>query len=65
MTALTSEEVSGLSVGGKGLTRGQWVGVVGKLSLDAGTEVGPKDLLIREIVLGDRRKTFLKALRNV
>ena len=27
-------------------------------SLGAGTEVGPKHLGIREIVLGDRRKTF-------
>ena len=37
-------EVSGLGVGGKGITRGQWMRVVGKQSLDARTEVGPKHL---------------------
>ena len=58
-------EVSGLGVGGKGITRGQWMRVVGKQSLDARTEVGPKHLWIRELFLGDRSKTFLKALRNI
>ena len=43
---------------GKGNHEGLMGGSHWTPSLGAGTEVGPKYLGIREIVLGDRRKTF-------